>query len=186
MAGWAALALLPAFGLDTLAVAIGLGAAGTPGRARVAIVMALFEGGMPLAGALVGTVLGRLVAGYAVWGAAVLLALLGLRAVADAWRELRSDDEDRGAVPRGREATGWRLLLVGVTVSGDEFAAGLAAGGAHLPLELLAPLLALQAALCTYAGLHAGAAVRRLAGRYGELAAGVALVLAAVVVAAQR
>jgi len=41
------------------------------------------------------------------------------------------------------------------------------------PLRLRVP--ALQAGLLTYGGLHAGAALRRWTGRYGEIAAGLPL-----------
>lgn len=194
MAGWAALAIVPAFGIDTFAVAVGLGTAGLAQRRRLAVVVAVFEGAMPLLGAFVGGWLGRLISAYAVWGAAGLLAVLGVRELAEGWRELHEHDapaeygdgnDDDG--PRGegagflrRNLAGWGLVLAGLSVSVDELGAGLAAGAAHLPLRILAPALALQAAVFTYAGLHAGAALRRVAGRYGEIAAGLALLAVAV------
>ncbi len=136
---------------------------------------------MPILGAVVGGWLGRLAAGYALWSAAALLALLGLRELSEGLRELHGDDAgpERAAPPR-RERFGWGLLLVGLSVSTDELGAGLAAGAARLPLRILAPALAVQAAVCTYAGLHAGAALRHLAGRYGEIVAGSALLAVAV------
>lgn|GEM_PF-3486640 len=188
MSGWGVLAVVPAFGLDTLAVAVGLGTAGVGERRRLALVVALFEGAMPILGAALGGWLGRLLAGYAVWGAAALLAFLGLRELAEGWRELREadgddDDDDsggEGAELLRRRPVGWGLVLAGLSVSMDELGAGLAAGAARLPLRILVPALALQAALFTYAGLHAGAALRRLAGRYGEIVAGSALLAVAV------
>jgi putative Mn2+ efflux pump MntP len=188
--GWGSLAIVPAFGIDTLAVAVGFGTAGLADRRRLAVVVAAFEGAMPVLGAFVGGWLGRLASGYAVWGAAALLALLGLRELAEGWRELREDcdgDDDEappgeGAGPLGGQIAGWGLLLAGLSVSMDELGAGLAAGAARLPLRILVPALALQALVFTYAGLHAGAALRRLAGRYGEMAAGIALVAAAVAI----
>jgi len=185
LSGWGALAIVPAFGIDTFVVAAGLGAAGVVQRRRLALLVAVFEGAMPLVGALVGAGLGRLVAGYAVWAAAALLAVLGVRELAEGWRALREaeDDADDGhgeaAALLRRNLAGWSLLLAGLTVSVDEFGAGLAAGAAQLPLAVLVPALALQAAVFTYAGLRAGAALRHWTGRYGEIVGGIALVAVA-------
>ncbi len=190
MTGWGALAIVPAFGLDTLAVAAGLGAAGLGERRRLAVTVALFEGGMPVVGVVAGTWLGRLVSGYAVWVAAALLVFLGLREIAEGWRDLREQDADddrdpprRGEAGRRRALGLWGLLATGIAVSMDELGAGLAAGAARFPLGVLAPALALQAVVLTYAGLRAGALLQRLAGRYGEIVAGAALVGVGVAIA---
>jgi putative Mn2+ efflux pump MntP len=187
MSGWAVLAIVPAFGIDTLVVAAGLGAAGVADRRRLALTIALFEGLMPLVGALIGNWLGALISGYAVWAAAVLLTCLGIYEVLAGLRELRQgEDGEEEAAERlealERKLVGAGILVAGLSVSMDELAAGLAAGAAELPLVVLVPALALQAALFTYLGLHAGHGIRRLAGRYGEVVAGVALFLAAIVV----
>lgn len=189
MTGWSALAIVPAFGIDTLAVAAGLGAAGTVGSWRTAAAFAAFEGLMPVAGALVGGALGAHLGRVAAWAGAALLVALGARQLAEGWGELRQrDDEDEtadrdrgpGAAGRGRPSPvapgGWALMAGGLSVSMDELGAGLGAGAAGLPLPFLAPALAAQAVLCTALGLAAGAGLRRLVGRYGDLAAGVALV----------
>lgn len=189
MTGWGALAIVPAFGLDTFAVAAGLGAAGLGERRRLAVTVAVFEGGMPLVGVVAGAWLGRLFSGYAVWVAAALLAFLGLREIAEGWRELREQDDDRRDPPRGGEAVRrrslgvWALLATGIAVSMDELGAGLAAGAARFPLGVLAPALALQAVVFTYAGLRAGTLLKRLTGRYGEIVAGAALLAVGIAIA---
>lgn len=185
--GWGALAILPAFGIDTLAVAVGLGTAGVP-RIRLTVVVALFEGGMPLIGALVGQWLGGFASGYAVWGAVALLGFLGLREFLEGCRDIRPpDDASAQDDPVGQSPpAAWGLILVGLGVSTDELGAGLAAGVAHLPLRILAPALALQAFLLTYLGLRAGATLRRIAGRYGAILAGIALLAVAVGIALIR
>jgi putative Mn2+ efflux pump MntP len=71
-------------------------------------------------------------------------------------------------------------VAAGLGVSLDELGAGVAVGAGRLPLRILAPALAVQAVLFTYAGLHAGHMLQRLAGRYGEIAAGVALIAVAI------
>lgn len=186
MSGWGALALAPALGIDTFAVAAGLGMAGQR-SGRLALVVAVFEGGMPLLGALVGGWLGRMAFGAAVWAAAVLLGGLGGRALLAGWRELREDDAEQG--PEEAAAllrpglAGWGLLTAALAVSVDELGAGLAAGAAHIPLGVLAPALALQAVVCTYAGTRAGVVVARWLGRYGEISGGVALMAVAATIA---
>ena len=187
--GWAVLAIVPAFGIDTFAVAIGLGAAGIADRRRLALVVALFEGGMPIVGALIGTWLGALVSGYAVWIAALILAAVGVHELVEGVKELREEEDDdaeaahrSGAVATEKKLVGVGLIAAGLSVSMDELAAGLAAGAAQMPLAVLAPVLALQAAVFTYAGMHAGNRLRSWAGRYGELVAGAALLLASVVI----
>lgn len=184
MSDWTVLFIVPAFGIDTLAVATGLGAAGVAMRRRLAVVIALFEGGMPLVGALIGNWLGHFIAGYAVWASALLLAILGVREVVEGVKELREGDEHdagEGALMRDRIARAG-LIMAGLSVSMDELAMGFAAGAAQLPIAVLAPALALQAAVFTFIGLHLGSRLRILAGRYGEIVAGVALFLAAFVV----
>lgn len=184
LSSWTVLAIIPAFGVDTFAVAAGLGAAGVADRRRLALIVAAFEGGMPLVGAAIGSWLGRLVSSYAVWGAAALLAALGLYEIIEGIRELREDEEedDDKVLALQRKLMGAGLIVAGLSVSMDELAAGLAAGAAQLPLALLVPALALQAALFTYAGLHAGSRLRRWAGRHGEIVAGLALIVAAIFV----
>ncbi len=185
LSGWTVLAIVPAFGVDTFAVAAGLGATGVVDRRRLALIVAVFEGGMPLVGALIGSWLGHLVSSYAVWVAAALLALLGVYEIVEGLRELRGDgdEEDGEAEEFQRKLMGAGLIVAGLSVSMDELAAGLAAGAARLPLAVLAPALAAQAALFTYLGLHAGQGLRRWAGRYGETVAGAALIAAAIIVA---
>jgi len=184
LSGWTVLAIVPAFGVDTFAVAAGLGSAGFADRRRLALVIAAFEGGMPLLGALIGAGIGALIAAWAVWAASALLALLGLREIVAGLREAREDDDDderaRALVER---FAGAGLIAAGLSVSLDELTAGLAAGAARLPLDVLVPALALQAFIFTYAGLHAGERLRRWAGRYGDVVAGLALIAAAAVVA---
>jgi putative Mn2+ efflux pump MntP len=188
--GLAALAVVPAFGVDTFLVAVGMGATGQ-GDARLAWVAAAFEGAMPLAGAAVGNFLGSVVPWASKGAATAILVLLAFRQLVEAIRERREAAQPKAqAEGAGRPVsslpqvpTAWGLVALGLSVSLDELAAGVAAGVAHLPWTVLAPSLALQAALATGLGLRAGSRLRRWAGRYGELTAGLALLAAAAAVA---
>jgi putative Mn2+ efflux pump MntP len=149
------------------------------------LTVACFEGAMPLVGAALGAGLGRWLGAAAFWAAVVLLALLGGRALAEGLREWR--EEGQASEPEARPRVGpgglGALLLAGMGVSLDEFAAGLGAGAAGLPLAVLAPALAVQAAVFTWAGLRAGAGLRAWVGRWGDFLAGVALLAVAATVA---
>lgn len=190
MPHFSALFIVPAFGIDTFVVAVGLGSGRFTGRWRLAATVAVFEGGMPLLGAVIGAWVAHLLSGVVVYGAAALLAALAVRELREGIHELREDDdededENQGSEEAGRlrRATSLAALMgAGLAVSLDELAAGLAAGAARLNLVVLMPALALQAVLFTLLGLAAGARLRRAVGRYGEVAGGVALLLAALVV----
>jgi putative Mn2+ efflux pump MntP len=178
---WLVWVILPAFGLDTLAVSAGLGLAGSGGSLRLSVTFGLFEGLMPALGALVGRGLGGWLAGLGGWVAALLLAALGLRQLWEGWREL-GEKPMAPTLPMGLGG----LALAGLSVSLDELGAGLGAGLVRLPLLPLLTALALQAAVFTWLGLRLGARLRDRLGRYGELAAGLALLGAAGVIALSR
>jgi putative Mn2+ efflux pump MntP len=183
---FSALVVVPAFGMDTFIVAVGLGTGWFTGRWRLAAIVAVFEGGMPLLGAVIGAWVAHFLSRLVVYVAAALLAALAVREIREGIHELREDahdEEGSGESGRLRNATSCMALLgAGFAVSLDELTAGLAAGAARLNLAVLIPALALQAVLFTLLGLAAGAGLRRAVGRYGEVAGGLALLLAAMVV----
>ena len=83
-------------GLDTFAVALGLGVAGLP-RARwwrIGLVFAACEGLMPVAGLLVGQRLGAALGIVAPYVAAGILVLLGAREIREAIAGDDDDDDD--------------------------------------------------------------------------------------------
>jgi putative Mn2+ efflux pump MntP len=189
---WTALLAVPAFGVDTLAVSAGLGLMGGARLPwRLVATFALFEGAMPVVGAVAGVVLGERLARAGVLVGAALLAALGVKELLEAWREGRESREREREAPGDGEPAAARgapeslpaLAAAGLSVSLDELAGGFALGAGGLPLSLLLPAFALQAALFTWLGIAAGARLRRLAGRYGEFAAGAAFLAVAAALA---
>jgi putative Mn2+ efflux pump MntP len=167
----AAAMLFISLGLDTLAVAVGLGLAGLS-RARwasVGLTFALFEGLMPLVGLLVGrgltNELGAL-AGYVAAGVLIIVGLLTVRAAL-------SEAEDRTTViPEGH-----RLLLTGLSVSLDEVAVGFSLGTLRVPLAPALIYVGAQAFVFTFIGLSMGQRIGARLGELAEMAAGIVLTL---------
>ncbi len=175
-------ALILPLSLDTFAVAASLGVAGLSGgeRLRLGALFAVFEGGMPLVGLLVGAGLGRLVGGVADYLAIAALLGLGLYM-------LRSDDEaEERRVTMFARARGVAMLGLGLSVSLDELAIGFTIGLLRVPLVPAVVLIAAQAFVVSQLGFALGG---RLAERVREnaerLAAAVLILLAALLLASK-
>lgn len=174
-------ALVLPLGLDTFAVAAALGAVGVDReqRNRLTLWFAAFEGGMPLLALAIGTPLGHAVGAAPQFVAAAILLVFGIRA-------LRGDDADpaRLGLLAGRWGPG--AVLLGLSISLDEFAIGLTVGLLRLPLGLMIVLIVLQAVLLTRLGLAVG---RRVGERFRERAervAGLTLIALALGLIADR
>ncbi len=163
--------------LDTFAIAAAVGVRRPPRaeRLRLGTVFAVFEGGMPLVGLVLGLALARLLAGTAEFVAIAVLAAVGI------WM-LRGDQDAEGL----RSAHGLRLLLLGVSVSLDELAIGFTMGLLQVPALLVAALIALQAFIVSQLGLGLGALVGERVREGAERLAGGLLVLLAVVLLVTR
>ena len=168
---FAAVMLFASLGLDTLAVAVGLGLSGLP-RAkwlRVGLVFAFFEGVMPI----IGLVAGKHLSGFGEWagyGAAILLILVGGHEIKQHFSDKDDDDE-----PLSVE--GGKLLLTGLSVGLDELAVGFSLGVLHVPVGPALGYIALQAFALTFVGLSWGTRIGKQFGEAAELIAGVVLIL---------
>jgi len=165
--------LLP-LALDTFALAAALGVAGLEkqDRLRVSLVFTIFEAGMPIAGILVGRVTGNLIGAWAGYGGIVFLLIAGVLL-------LRPDDEKRlGLLAHAR---GLAILDLGLGISVDELTVGLSAGLLGLPIALTVVWIAVQAFAAAQVGLRFGARLGEEIRERSEQAAGVALILVALV-----
>jgi putative Mn2+ efflux pump MntP len=169
----AALILLLSLGLDTFAVALGLGLSGLSRSqwVRVGLTFACFEGLMPVGGLLLGKQLSNVIGSRAGYIAAVLLIVVG----AFALKEACSDDDDDDETPSLLD--GNKLLLTGLSVSLDELAVGFSLGLLHVALLSTLSYIAIQAFGITFLGLALGARLGKRLGDKAEFASGIVLIL---------
>jgi len=174
----ALLLLAAALGLDNLAAAVGIGAGGVPGgaRVRIAVVFGLFEAGMPVLGLVLGHGLADSLGQAARWlGGAVLIAF-GVAALVNARRGISPQ-------PVGHQRIG-RLLLTGLVLSGDNLAAGFALGAYHTSVVVATTVFGVVSVALSLLGLELGARIGAAAGERSELIAGALLIVTGAVIAA--
>jgi manganese efflux pump family protein len=159
------IALVLPLSLDTFAVSAALGVAGLSRRERwrLSLLMAGFEAMMPVLGFLAGGLIGGVLGDVADYAAAAVLVGAGLLM-------LRDDDSEEGLAQRMRGAA---ALGVGLSVSLDELAIGLAIGLLRLPILIVALLIGAQALLASQLGVRLGAQLgKELRERAEQLAGG--------------
>jgi putative Mn2+ efflux pump MntP len=168
------LAFVLPLGLDSFAVAAAIGAMQvTTGwqRLRLSLVFVVFEGGMPLIGLGLGTVLAHGIGQVADYlaGAAVIAIGAGMLLTGD-------KDEDEKA-SRLTSSRGLALIGLGISISLDELVIGFTIGLARLPVTAVIVAIALQAFLAAQLGLAIGAKIGERRRERTEQVAGIALVL---------
>jgi len=170
--------LLP-LALDTFALAAALGMAGLERRdqLRVALVFTVFEAGMPIAGLLVGRVIGSVIGQWAGYGGILFLLIAGFLLLRSGQRE---EDEER-RLRLLAHARGLAIIDLGLSISVDELTVGLSAGLLGLSIALTVIWIAVQAFAAAQLGLRLGARLGEEVRERSEQAAGVALILVALV-----
>ncbi len=170
--------LLP-LGLDTFALAAALGVAGLgrQDRLRVALVFAIFEAGMPIAGILLGRAVGNLIGEWAGWGGIAILLVAGLLLL----RPTKDEDEEERTLRLLSQAHGAAILYLGLSISLDELTVGLSAGLLGLSIALTVVWVAIQAVAATQLGLRLGSRIGDRLRERSEQLAGVALIAVALV-----
>jgi putative Mn2+ efflux pump MntP len=168
------LAFVLPLGLDSFAVAAAVGASQATTarqRLRISLIFVIFEGGMPLAGLGLGSVLARGIGEAGGYLAGIAVVAIG------AWILLTSDEAEEAKARRIIGARGLTLLALGLSISLDELAIGFTIGLAHLRVAAVVIAIALQALLAAQLGLAAGAKIGQRGRDRAEQAAGIALVL---------
>ena len=170
--------LLP-LALDTFALAAALGVAGLEqrDRLRVSLVFTVFEAGMPIAGMLIGRVVGNLIGAWAGYGGIAFLVLAGLLLL----RPGKDEDDEERRLKLLAHARGLAVLDLGLSISVDELTVGLSAGLLGLPIALAVIWIAVQAFAAAQVGLRVGSRIGEELRERSEQAAGVALILVALI-----
>lgn len=157
-----------------MAAAIGVAKLTTRQRLRLSLLFAAFEGGMPLAGLVIGAGLGRLIGGVADYLAIAALVGLGVYM-------LRSDSrQDEPLMDLFVRAHGIGIVGLGLSVSLDELAIGFTIGLLRVPIAPAVLLIAAQAFIVSQVGFALGGRVAEAVRDGAErLAGAVLLVIAA-------
>jgi putative Mn2+ efflux pump MntP len=177
----AALGLILPLGLDTFAVsaAVGLTNPTRGERLRLSALFALFEGGTPAVGLLLGGPLGQALGATADDLAIAILIGFG------AYTLLRRDGDEEGAAMIA-SAHGLTLILVGLSVSLDELATGFTLGLLHVPVLPYLLAIAAQTFVVSQVGFGLGASLSARAREGAERLAGVALIALGLILLAEQ
>ncbi|MGH7485063.1 MAG: manganese efflux pump MntP family protein [bacterium] len=179
-------ALILPLAIDTFVLGTALGAAGLgrKERLRTSLVLTGFEAGMPLVGFLIGAGVGHFIGRFADYFAAAVLAAAGLWMLRPGAADDEEEEEQR--VRLLQTARGWSIVVLGLSISLDELAIGFGVGLLRLPLAILVVLIAIQAFLAGQLGMRLGACMADSSKEIAERLAGVLLVLAAVLIVAEK
>jgi manganese efflux pump family protein len=169
-----------AIGLDVLAlcVAIGIKEPPWPERIRLGAAFSAAEILMQIVGLSLGAGFGRLVGTIAAWVGLIVLAGIGAWILREGFTEGSEHDFDV-KTPGG-------LLLASLSISFDSLGVGFALPALHLPLLALFATVAISTVLFTLTGLAFGAALGHTFEKNAEKAAGIVLVLLAVLFAFEK
>jgi manganese efflux pump family protein len=171
MSWWMTAIVVLSLGLDNLVTSVALGASGANRRIRISLLFGLFEALMPAIGLVAGGLLSNWIGGWA-WVIG-LLVMLGM----GIYMLVEDDDEDE-KLTRGLK--GWALVAAAVSISADELAVGASFGLLDFPVGWTLLIIGAQAFCFSYIGLRLGARLKPYLGERVEKAAGLLLILTAV------
>jgi putative Mn2+ efflux pump MntP len=168
--------LAVALAMDAFSVAASAGPRCCPrvGAMRLSLAFGGFQAGMPVLGALVGSLFHAYVREYDHWVAFGLLELIGLRMVIEAVRHWR-DDPGQTDQASFDPSSGIALLGLSVATSIDAFGAGMGMRMAGANLRLACPMIGGITAALTFLGARLGVRAEQWLGRKAELLGGLVL-----------
>jgi manganese efflux pump family protein len=168
------LAFVLPLGLDSFAIATAIGAARATTasqRLRISLLLVIFEGGMPLIGLGLGSVLAHGIGVAADYLAAIVVSGIG------AWTLLSDDQDEEAKASRITTSRGLALMGLGIGISMDELAIGFSIGLTRLPVTTVIAAIALQAFIAAQLGLATGVKIAERWRERTERLAGITLVV---------
>jgi putative Mn2+ efflux pump MntP len=162
--------------MDAFSVAASAGPRCCPkfGALRLSLAFGGFQAGMPVLGALVGSLFYVYVREYDHWVAFGLLEMIGLRMVIEAARHWKGESEQADEASFD-PSCGLPLLGLSVATSIDAFGAGMGMRMAGANLWLACPMIGGITAALTFLGAKLGIRAERWLGRKAELLGGLVL-----------
>ncbi len=176
-----------ALAMDATVYAFSYGLILRRGRLRaslwLALVVGLYQAGMPLVGYLGGMAVRDALAAWDHWIVLAVFTLLGLNVIRNAWSEQEEEAEGNGAEPLGFGT----LMLVGIATSIDALAVGACMALGSMGCSCGKPLTPLQLGMavsiigaitfaCALAAFHAARPLQKLPTRWLETFAGLLLI----------
>jgi manganese efflux pump family protein len=169
-----------AIGLDVLALSTAIGIKEPPWRERIRLGVA-FSGAeilMQIVGLSLGAGLGRIVGTIATWIGLIVLAGIGAWILREGFTEGSEHDFD--------VKTLGGLVLASLSISLDSLGVGFALPSLHLPLLQLFSTVAISTVVFTLSGLAFGAVLGHTFEKNAEKAAGIVLMLLAILFAVEK
>ena len=159
--------------IDTLALSAALGIVGLSPqeRLRISVIMAAFEGGMPVLGFLLGGVVGKILGDYAEYAAIAFLVLAGALLLRPG-----NEDAEEERLRLLSRAKGLAALNLGLAVSVDELTIGFSLGLLGISLLVAVGWIAVQALIAAQLGMRLGSRLGEELRERAEQLAGVLLI----------
>ena len=166
--------------MDVFAVSIAIGTAGQSVSRSQALKLALcfgfFHAAMPCFGWCLGQPIVRIVEGYASWGLAVLLFVIGLKIIYESFQK----EQNKIAHANSRSLFGLAFLFLAVATSLDALVVGIAFAVLQFSVLLPAAILGVIVFLFSLVGVLLGKYFRERWGDAARVFGGMLLVLVAV------
>lgn len=174
-------------GVDAMSLSMGMGLRGASRtyERRFSLMVGVFHVLMPLIGLSLGIVAGKFLGIWAGRVGALILLLIGLDMLYEAYRNTRLQSvsfEEVDEMLDEPPASGrwWDMIILSTTVSLDALTVGFSLGTLQMPILYTVLIMGLTAALMTYIGFRTGRLLGRLVGNYAEMIGGLVLIALAV------